>query len=225
MFESEIHACRQQKIRLALARRPNARHAIDLIADVGNTHAKATGTLLDPVHVSKLDLELALHGKDLSDLFPIVGIPLPPTPAYQLAGHLLHHDDVWTFRQFSGRVGESDVAGEFTVDRTRAVQVVRADLVSDNLRLSDLAGLIGAPKPNREADQHVKGERILPNELPFWRSSEAEPTCGRRRHCHRKPPLDLAMMHLRIERGGSRPLDFGVGATSSALIAWTQTGR
>jgi uncharacterized protein involved in outer membrane biogenesis len=189
--------------------------AIDLVADVGNTHAKARGTLFDPVHVGKLDLELALQGKDLSDLFPIVGIPLPSTPAYQLAGHLLHHDDVWTFRQFSGRVGESDLAGEFTVDRTRAVQVVRADLVSDNLRLSDLTALIGAAKPNREADQHVKGAPILPNEpfsLEKLRAAEADVRFAGRRIVTEKLPLDHMTAHLRIERGVVTvdPLDFGV---------------
>jgi uncharacterized protein involved in outer membrane biogenesis len=138
--------------------------AVDLALDVGQTHARATGTAYDPVHLGKLDIQLALAGNDLSDLFPIVGIPLPPTPAYKLSGHLLHHDDVWTFRQFSGTVGESDLAGDFTVDRARARQSVRAELVSDTLRLVDLGGFIGVK--SKPAQKHEKGQPILPNE-PF----------------------------------------------------------
>jgi len=42
------------------------------------------------VHVGKLDIQLALQGSSLADLFPILGIPLPATPPYQLSGHLLH---------------------------------------------------------------------------------------------------------------------------------------
>jgi uncharacterized protein involved in outer membrane biogenesis len=136
--------------------------AIDLVADVGDTHAKAKGTLFDPVHLGNLDIELELAGGDLAHLYPILQIPLPPTPEYTLKGHLVSHDDVWTFKQFEGKVGESDLAGDFTLDRSRAPQMLRAELVSDTLRLEDLRGFIGAarsPSSLRRGSRYCRTSR------------------------------------------------------------------
>jgi uncharacterized protein involved in outer membrane biogenesis len=185
--------------------------AVDLALDVGQTHARATGTAYDPVHLGKLDIQLALAGNDLSDLFPIVGIPLPPTPAYKLSGHLLHHDDVWTFKQFSGTVGESDLAGDFTVDRAGAKQTVRAELVSDTLRLADLGGFIGAN--NKPARKREKGQPILPNE-PFniekIRAADADVHFVGRRIVTQVRSLHRMDTRLRIVGGVATldPLDF-----------------
>ena len=55
---------------------------------IGETKARIQGTMADPVLMEGLDIRLDVAGPDLADLFPIVGIPLPSTPPYRLAGHL-----------------------------------------------------------------------------------------------------------------------------------------
>ncbi|HEV7804046.1 MAG TPA: AsmA family protein, partial [Burkholderiales bacterium] len=86
-------------------------------AALGATKASIDGMLLDPLHLKGEQLNFTLEGSDLAQLYPIIGVPIPPTPAYKLAGYLDHKGDVWTFRGFKGKVGQSDVAGDFSVDR------------------------------------------------------------------------------------------------------------
>jgi len=168
-------------------------YPIRLRAAFANTRARVNGQLYDPLRLKGEDLQFELEGTDLAQLFPLLGVPLPPTPPYKLSGHLNHKGDVWTFRKFAGRVGNSDLAGDFSVDLGRARQLITADLVSRNLDMKDLGGFVGAdrgtakssPKPPppgrvlpqepfsleklRVADAHVKfrGERVITEKLPL----------------------------------------------------------
>jgi uncharacterized protein involved in outer membrane biogenesis len=183
---------------------------VDLVADVGDTHAQAKGTLFDPMHLGNLDIKLALAGSDLAHLYPILRIPLPPTPEYALTGHLVNRDDVWTFKQFKGKVGQSDLSGDFTLDRSRARQMLRAELVSDTLRLEDLGGFIGAGK---QPVKHAKGQQVLPNEpfkLDKIRAADADVQFTGRRIVTGGLPLHRMTAHLRVAQGVLTvdPLDF-----------------
>ncbi|HEX2082010.1 MAG TPA: AsmA family protein, partial [Xanthomonadaceae bacterium] len=57
-------------------------YRIDLRASAGATHAHARGTLLDPLRFRDFDLKLALSGQNMEDLFPLIGVAIPPTPPY-----------------------------------------------------------------------------------------------------------------------------------------------
>ena len=98
-------------------RTPENPYPVKLRGTVGATRARIDGALLDPLRLGGEDLSFELAGADLSQLLPIIGVPLPPTPAYKLSGHLNHKGAVWAFRKFAGTVGRSDLAGDFTVDR------------------------------------------------------------------------------------------------------------
>ena len=50
---------------------------------------------------------------------------------------------VWSFSNFSGRVGDSDLSGTIRVDTGPKRPVMKADLVSNLLDFDDLAGFIG----------------------------------------------------------------------------------
>src|SRR6266403_4543108 len=58
-------------------------------------------------------------------------------------GHLKHEGEVWSFSNFSGRVGGSDLSGTIRVDTEPKRPVMKADLVSNLLDFKDLAGFIG----------------------------------------------------------------------------------
>lgn len=96
---------------------------------LGTTKASINAMLLDPLHLRGEQLTFQLEGTELALLFPIIGVPIPPTPAYKLAGFLDHNGDVWTFRRFKGTVGQSDIAGDFVVDRGNRPQMITANLV------------------------------------------------------------------------------------------------
>jgi hypothetical protein len=102
---------------------------------------------------------LTLQGRDLSQLHPIIPVPFPWTPAYQLRGRLVHDGEVWTFRDFSGHVGQSDVAASL---RSPALVIeyrplIEGDIVSQRLDLcgSRRNGRLAARR--REAGQGHAG--------------------------------------------------------------------
>lgn len=109
-------------------RRADKPYPIRANAMLGTTRASIEGSLLDPLHLKGEELNFKLEGSDLALLFPIIGLPFPPTPAYKLEGFLDRDDDVWTFRRFKGTVGQSDLAGTFTVDRGQKPQMIRVRL-------------------------------------------------------------------------------------------------
>ena len=85
--------------------------------------------------------------------FPLIRLVFPSTPPYRLKGHLKHEGEVWSFSNFSGRVGGSDLSGTIRVDTEPKRPVMKADLVSNLLDFKDLAGFIGGT-PGTDRGRH-----------------------------------------------------------------------
>ncbi|MGZ5166527.1 MAG: AsmA family protein [Burkholderiales bacterium] len=189
------------------------RFPIRLRASLGSTKASVDGAVLDPLQVKGEDMSFTLEGNDLSQLFPIAGIPLPPTPPYKLSGHLNHTDATWTFRKFAGRVGRSDLSGDFSLDTAQKPQLITANLASRNLDIADLGGFVGA---NRGGEPTAKpADRVLPHEpynLEKLRAANANVKFRGERIVTESLPLeDLSAVHT-LKNGvlTLHPLDFGV---------------
>ena len=191
-------------------------YPIRMHAVVGATRARVNGTLLDPLHLKGEDLTFDLEGADLAQLFPIVGVPLPPTPPYKLSGHLNHKGETWTFRKFAGRVGNSDLAGDFAVDRGQKPQLITADLVSRNLDMKDLGGFVGADRGTAKASpKPPPADRVLPQEpfsLEKLRVANASVKFRGERVVTEKLPLEKMTATLKLNDGvlTLEPLNFGV---------------
>ena len=71
--------------------------------------------------------KLALSGKDMDDLYPLIGIATPQTPPYALDGRLTRDvkgdRTTWHYDDFKGVVGDSDLAGDASVDHRRHATV------------------------------------------------------------------------------------------------------
>ena len=151
----------------------------------------------------------------MAQLYPIIGVPLPPTPAYKLAGYLDHEGDLWKFSKFKGSVGKSDLAGDFSVDRGKQPQFITANLVSRNLDMNDLGGFIGADRGDRPPDKPPPSDKLLPTEpfsLEKLRAANADVRFQGARIVTQKTPLEKMNAHLIIKDGTVKlaPLDFGV---------------
>lgn len=125
-------------------------YPLDLSASYGGTEVTVKGTATDPFKLEAADIDLTLKGPDLSEIFPLLGVPAPPTPPYNLKGNLVREGDTWRFSKMQGRIGDSDVRGEVEVDYGPKKPVLTAKLVSDNLDFDDLAPLVGAPPDTSE---------------------------------------------------------------------------
>lgn len=130
-------------------------YPLDLDVAFGATKLTAKGTVHDPFKWTGADVDLTLSGPNLSDIYPLLGIPGPPTPPYRIAGKLERIPGVWKFVKSKWRVGESDLTGEVTIDERRKPEFLTAKLVAQKLVFEDLAPLVGAT-PERKTNVSAK---------------------------------------------------------------------
>jgi AsmA family protein len=142
---------------LLALRNDDTPYPLDLLASYGGTEVTIKGTATDPFKLEAADIDLTLKGPDLSEIFPLLGVPAPPTPPYNLKGNLVREGETWHFTKMQGRIGDSDVRGEVKIDYGPEKPVLTANLVSDNLDFDDLAPLVGAPPdPDETASAEQK---------------------------------------------------------------------
>ena len=123
---------------------------IDLSVANGPTRVSLQGTIQDPLAFQGANVEVRIKGPDMGLLEPLVGFPIPKTPAYQIAGKLgLRGFNNIRLEDFQGRLGNSDIGGTIeeqpsgTVSHGKAKPVVKLDLKSNRVDLTDLSGFIG----------------------------------------------------------------------------------
>ncbi|WP_421729903.1 AsmA family protein [Brevundimonas sp.] len=103
----------------------------------------ADGSVTRPFDLGQLQATLSLQGQNLNDLYLLTGITLPNTPPYRLSGALTRDDAIWTFNDFTGRVGASDLSGDVRVNAAERLRV-DAELASQRLDINDLTAILGA---------------------------------------------------------------------------------
>lgn len=201
-------------------------YRIDLRADAGQTHAHARGNLLNPFELRYFNLQFTLAGQDMGNLYPLIGIATPSTPPYKLDGRLIRNADVWRYQDFTGTVGDSDLAGTANVTLGRKRPFLEANLISKRLDLDDLAGFLGAPPQvggNETTNPELKAQalqlaadtRVLPDkpyDLAKLRSMDADVRLKAHRINAPSLPLDDMDAHLKLNDGIVElvPLNFGV---------------
>lgn len=126
-------------------------YPLEIDVAFGATKLVARGTVHDPFKWTGADVDLTLSGPNLSEIYPLLGIPGPPTPPYRISGKLEREPGTWKFVKSQWRVGQSDLTGEVVIDQRKKPEFLTARLVSQKLVFEDLAPLVGAT-PGRKAD-------------------------------------------------------------------------
>jgi hypothetical protein len=208
-------------------RDPSNPYKIELTAENGPTKIHLHGTLVDPLRFGGADVALELQGNDLSALFPLTGIPLPPTPPYKLKGALDYQESKIRFTDFNGTVGSSDLAGDLFYEPRPERPVITANLVSQKIVLADLAGFIGATPGKADAPNETRVQKLersrqeakptllpdMPINLPKLRAADFHVSYKGERIETENTPLDNIVAVLDIVDGKLTltPLSFGVG--------------
>lgn len=201
-------------------------YSINLSATAGATRARARGKLINPFQLEGFDLQFALAGKNLADLYPLIGVAIPPTPPYALDGRLKHEKKLWKYEGFTGKVGDSDLSGSASVATGGPRPFLRANLLSKRLDFDDLAGFVGGapqakgkestnPELQALAVKQASSSRLLPDtpyQLDKLRAMDADVTLKARRINAPSLPIDDMDAHLFLDDGVLRldPLNFGV---------------
>ncbi|WP_429001496.1 AsmA family protein [Xanthomonas arboricola] len=199
---------------------------IDLRGSAGATRTHVRGTLTNPFQFQVFDLQMALSGQDMQDLYPLTGVAMPSTPPYKLDGHLRRNGQLWRYEKFTGTAGDSDLSGTAEVDLRNKRPFLRADLASKRLDFDDLAGFVGAPpktganesanaEQKKQAAQLAASARVLPStpyDLSKLRAMDAQVRWRAQRINAPSWPLDDMDASLTLKDGLLQldPLNFGV---------------
>ncbi len=150
---------------------------------IGDTRVALVGSLTDPTDLDALDVRLWLSGASLAQLYEIFGLTLPESPPYVTEGHLVGrftaHDKKLRYENFTARVGDSDLSGDFVYETRQPRPLLSGKIDSQSLQFRDLAPLIGAsPGARKGADNVSKSvDKVLPVE-PFrperWQAMDAD---------------------------------------------------
>lgn len=207
----------------------------DVRVRAGETKVHATGATLAPLQFENFDLQFEMAGANLADLYRLTDIPLPDTPPYELKGRLSRDAGVWSYRKFTGKVGDSDMAGDASIDLGSKRPKLTADVVSKKLDFDDLAGLINAPpsvKPGetasaeqRQASAELQARpRILPDkpyDLRKLRIMDADVKFRADQVEAPKLPLEQIVVHAQLDNGVLKlnPLDLhAAGGTIASRV-------
>lgn len=196
---------------------------------VGATRIRVAGSLTDPQRLGALDLRLRLSGASLSDLYPMTGVTLPDTPSYSTDGRL--QADLrdaggarFRYRDFNGRIGDSDIHGDLTFVARQPRPKLSGQLTSNQLLFADLAPLIGADsnaeKQARGAAASQPANKVLPVEqfrTERWRAMDADVRFTGKRIVHSEQlPISDLDTHVLLNDGvlSLEPLRFGMAGGS-----------
>lgn len=201
----------------------------------GNTRVAFVGTVNDPMKMGGVDLRLKFSGDSLGELYDLTGVLLPDTPPFETDGHLVAKIDsekssVFDYRDFNGRIGDSDVHGSLTYTTGKPRPKLEGDVESRQLRLADLGPLIGVDSgkgtKNKEVRKDVQPSgKVLPNdrfETDKWDVMDADVRFKGRRIEHGSSlPLSDLSTHIILKNADLqlKPLKFGMaGGTITANI-------
>ncbi|WP_295999349.1 AsmA family protein [Rugamonas sp.] len=211
----------------------DAVYPVEAKASIGQNRIAIAGTLTEPTAPQGMTLRLSLAGASMAELYPLTGVLLPETPPYAIHGRLIgKHGGAswdWTYQDFSGTVGGSDLAGtlEYLPRQPRAL--LRGAVTSQQLRLADLGPSIGAgtddAQPARDhgpAQPAGKALPVAPFDTAHWGALDADVKfTGKRLVRTHDIPLDnvVADIHLKNKVLSLTPLNFGFagGAIASDI--------
>ena len=192
-------------------------------ATAANTTLRAKGSIARLATLDGANASFSIQGKDLQELYQLLGIVLPATPRYSLQGHLAMAGGVWHIREINGKLGNSDLRGDLAFDRRQAVPLLTGKLESRALDFDDLAPLVGLDERPRSAAAvpQVKGRRpapvrtaspardgtrkVLPTavlDVDRLRRMNSDVTYRAARITHvKRLPLDRISVHVRLKDG------------------------
>ncbi len=211
-------------------------YPIDLHVANGPTKASLVGTVENPLNFAGARLKLSFSGPDMSELYPLTGIPIPQTPPFSIAGNLDYAPPRIRFTNFEGRVGASDLGGTITAEpRPGTRPDVTMDLVSRRVDLADLGGFIGTPagklnqtagetpEQKKEAAAAKTSKKLFPDtkiNLPKIRAADIHLKYTADHIENKYTPFDKLRVTMDIVDGkiALHPLDFVVGNGDIASV-------
>jgi AsmA family protein len=122
---------------------PDHPYPYDLNITAGDIKLASKGRVLKPFDLGGMEADIALSGKDLAEGYYLTQLALPNTAPFDLHAHIARNGLHFAVTDIAGKVGESDLHGKLDVDASRKRPSMTGELVSDQLRMKDLAASLG----------------------------------------------------------------------------------
>ena len=164
---------------------------MEVDATAGATRLRAQGSIASLATLDGANAVVDLQGKNLADLYKLVGVVLPATPRYAVHGSVTKQGEVWRVADIKGKLGNTDVAGELAYDRAQKVPHLAGQLKSNWLDFNDLAPLVGLPEQPSSAAAKRKPQ--LAGNAPAGERAPRQPKEAGRKVLP-TTPLDLARL-------------------------------
>lgn len=206
----------------------------------GPSRIAIEGTVTSPAKLKAVDLQLQLAGRSMARLYNFTGITLPETPAFSTSGRLRGELDReygrWTYEDFKGKVGSSDIHGKLVYEGGKPRGKLSGNVASNKLVFEDLGPLVGADsnasKKARGVEAVQPGGKVLPVEefrTERWKAIDADVRYAADKIVREKTlPISKLSAHLIMKDGviTLAPLDFGVaGGTLRSTIRLDGSGK
>ena len=131
-------------------------------AAAGTSRLYVDGTIADLFDPSAIDAKVRVIGPSMAKLDPFFRIALPASRPYEFESHFRLKEDETSLSEVRGKLGNSDIAGNISVDKGKARPVLKATLHSESADLSDFVG--GGHSSNKTAPGAADEEKASPDE-------------------------------------------------------------
>lgn len=148
--------------------RPGRPYPFEAELHAGDLDVTAQGEVAKAFDLNAIRGKFVVTGDDLARLYSVTGLAFPNTPPYRVSGRMVRNGLHVVFDDLSGKVGDSDMRGEATVDLRNERPRVTARVESRSLDLDDVATWFGAPPSLK------KGEAVAPEQSRIAKQMAAQ---------------------------------------------------
>ncbi|MET0588728.1 MAG: AsmA family protein [Novosphingobium sp.] len=210
----------------------NGKNALTLRAWAANNVIDVAGTLPSLAEFQNVPLQTQARGRDLSELFDIIGVAIPQTRTYALKAQMVKDGDEYRFTGLTGKFGVSDLAGKLTVTnaerlrldstlRTRQLDIIdAAPFIGYNPDVVATKGAVAAAAATGAGPQRVLPDAELPVEAMKRFDASLKWNIGILRS--RSVPISNVDLTLELDRGrlALSPLTFSMarGNVASDIV-------
>jgi len=138
---------------------PDHPYPYELNITAGDIKVSSKGRVLKPFDLGGLEADVALRGKDLAEGYYLTQLALPNTAPFDLRAHIRRDGLRFAVTDIAGKVGESDLHGKLDIDASRKRPSMTGELVSDQLRMKDLAASLGGKTAKGGNSLDAKAEK------------------------------------------------------------------
>ncbi|CAN5434798.1 AsmA family protein [soil metagenome] len=145
---------------------PDVRYPIQFTAQAGQFKAAVEGIIADPLKLEGVDLRVALDAPSMAAIYELTGLVLPETPPFhtdgRLVGKLTTGVARWSYENFNGNVGKSDLHGTLAFETRQPRPLLTGTLTSNRLALADLGPALGSKETDKQNEE--KNKALPPKE-------------------------------------------------------------